>query len=461
MRLTPTEPSDLERDGFTKNDIFGYSEFGERLANLVSNIEEPLVITLDGQWGSGKSVFIKQWAGLIRNRGGNVVYFDAFRNDLHNDAFLALASEIYSLAKETLGKNNPSTKTFLDSAKEVGKALAPLVADIGARAATAGLLSHTDVEKGRKALIQAFENEKGKAISEKLRRVDEERESLEAFRKALEDVAKSITEKEQEAEQHPPLIFIVDELDRCRPPFALDVIERIKHLFSVENVCFVLVTNLSHLETAIQGAYGAKFNAHTYLEKFYQHKVMLPKPNDESQRNKYLDYLLGNLRIGFGDPSRSLPVWQEIRRLVNVHALTLRQMEHVLRNTVLASASVNENQFFVPQVVAGLCVMRQTHPDLYEHARENRLPWEEVKEFLQIDAGRNDTNTNEREKIGEWWQYFVDPNLPAKIIQDYSRPLMHYSMFFHGRYTLPEDRLVVLYIFTDLIDSLADDYSSK
>ena len=63
MRLTPCEPVIPENEGFTKeNDIFGYRDFADKLANLVQNISEPLVITLDGPWGSGKSVFVKHCA---------------------------------------------------------------------------------------------------------------------------------------------------------------------------------------------------------------------------------------------------------------------------------------------------------------------------------------------------------------------------------------------------------------
>ncbi len=79
MRLTPQEPQIQDDVGFTnENDLFGYRDFGDRLANLVQNIDEPLVIALDGPWGSGKSVFVKQWAGLLRQRGASVIYFDVY-----------------------------------------------------------------------------------------------------------------------------------------------------------------------------------------------------------------------------------------------------------------------------------------------------------------------------------------------------------------------------------------------
>lgn len=81
MRLTLKEPEIGSEDGFTKdNDLFGYAEFGERFANLVGRIDEPLVIVLDGPWGSGKSFFAKQWAGLLRQRGAPVNEFNAFAN---------------------------------------------------------------------------------------------------------------------------------------------------------------------------------------------------------------------------------------------------------------------------------------------------------------------------------------------------------------------------------------------
>ena len=75
-----------------------------------------------------------------------------------------------------------------------------------------------------------------------------------------------------------PLVFIIDELDRCRPPFALNVLERVKHLFSVENVCFVLVAHLPQLEAVVKGSYGLGVDARTYLEKFFQLQVTLPEP---------------------------------------------------------------------------------------------------------------------------------------------------------------------------------------
>jgi tRNA A37 threonylcarbamoyladenosine biosynthesis protein TsaE len=60
--LPPVEIGDIE--GFTKSkDIFERAGLGEGLTNVVTTVSEPLVVALDGQWGSGKTTFLKMWAG--------------------------------------------------------------------------------------------------------------------------------------------------------------------------------------------------------------------------------------------------------------------------------------------------------------------------------------------------------------------------------------------------------------
>ena len=443
MRLTLPEPANLETDGFAKNDIFGYSEFGERLANIVSNINEPLIVTLDGPWGSGKSVFIKQWAGLINQRGGSVTYFDAFKNDFHEDAFFALAAQIHSLAEEALGEDNhPSIQAFLNATKEAIRVLAPIALDVGLRTSTAGFVGREDIE----AADETVRSETEKKISKKLKKVTEEHKSLEVFRESLRKMSETIAQKKKEANQLPPLVFIVDELDRCRPPFALEVIEHIKHLFSVENVCFVLVTNLTHLGAAIRGAYGVTIDDHIYLEKFYQLKVMLPESDfeDQNQRNTYLIYLWSKLQPKFERPETNI-ILEEIRHLANAHTLSLRQIEHVMRNIVLVAAFSSRLASPSLLVTIILCIMRQTHPKLYDMARRNNLSWKEVEKFLKIDK-----NSHRDNYVGNIWRYISAPDVSEEIAAQYSSQLQMRFL----RLSLPEHRLLLQRIFTNEIDSL-------
>jgi predicted KAP-like P-loop ATPase len=63
-------------------------------------------------------------------------------------------------------------------------------------------------------------------------------------------------------------VFVIDELDRCRPPFAPEVLENIKHLFSVPNIVFILSMNRSQIEESIRCEYGTQVHASKYLQKF-------------------------------------------------------------------------------------------------------------------------------------------------------------------------------------------------
>ncbi len=451
MRLTPQEPEIPEDRGFTpENDIFGYLDFAERLANLVSNIDEPLVIALDGPWGSGKSIFVKQWAGLLRERGASVIQFDAFRSDHYEDAFLALSAEIHATAKKTLGGNDSTTRRYLNRAKKAGIVLAPMALRVAARASTAGILSLEDFEAGSEALkeaLKAVTNESAKAVekvvSERLRKASEERAVLEAFRQTLSEVAGRLAEQRAEGGQAFPLVVIIDELDRCRPPFALGVIERIKHLFSVPGVCFVLVAHLPQLEQVVQGAYGATIDAHTYLEKFYQIRLILPEDRNQPgrQRSAYVAYLWDALGITFREPRAGQLVKQELQALAERHDLSLRRLERVMTNVALVCATAGPRQLILAPLVAGLCVMRQSHPALYRKARGKDLTWEEARNFLPPAEGQGE----HEEWALDWWAYATGGEMSQEKVGEKPQIIAQYNVY---------DRKDLIPLMADYIDDL-------
>lgn len=93
ISLPPVEAG--EEEGFTQSkDIFGLKYLGDGMTNLIANVDDPLVIAFDGQWGAGKTTFLKMWAGELRKQGYPTIYFDAFENDYVEDAFAALVREV-------------------------------------------------------------------------------------------------------------------------------------------------------------------------------------------------------------------------------------------------------------------------------------------------------------------------------------------------------------------------------
>ena len=111
MRIVIPPLDVKEDDAFKKNDLFERKAFGEALCKLVERSSDELVISLDGQWGEGKTTFVKMWMGLLKESNIPSIYINAFENDYVDDAFISVASAITSFAdnnvsdKEIIAKN--------------------------------------------------------------------------------------------------------------------------------------------------------------------------------------------------------------------------------------------------------------------------------------------------------------------------------------------------------------------
>ena len=446
MRITLREPAIGREDGFTTdNDIFGHREFGERLANLVGNISEPLVVVLDGPWGSGKSVFAKQWAGLLRQRGAPVVEFDAFANDHYEDGFIAISAEILATAEEVLGKDKSTTKEYQELAARVGVAVTKTAMRSVLRIATYGLLGANDADEianilkdEARATVDSSAVAVEKMMLDRLSQARDEKNTLDTFRAALEKIATemAISQSKYETAKY-PLVFIIDELDRCRPPFALSIIERIKHLFSVNGVCFALVTHMRQLEGSVQGAYGANFKAQTYLEKFYQLRVTIPDKlaAGKSISSRYIDHCWTALEIEFLDPKQGIVTKEHLESISETLDLTLRQIDRIITLIAIVSASIRKESFYIPAVLAGLCVMRQIEPELYRRTRSRQIEFSEIIEFLmrvpkearerQYSAFRQAVK---RKPSLEWWTFLFGGTMTQDRVAIFEEKLSEYDL---------------------------------
>ena len=338
IRIRPEDIEVPKKDPF-ENDLLNRKEPAEALTNLVDSIEGPCVLAVDAPWGAGKTTFLRIWSGHLRNQGFPVVGFNAWETDHAGDPFVSLVSELTAGLREyNEGSLAAKIKDTTNAAQQV--AIRSLPSAI--RILTAGLL---DIQP-------LIERETGQFLSslaeQGLKRYRDAQDSINGFRTKLEQLANKIAE----CERH-PLIVMVDELDRCRPSYAVELIEVAKHFFSVDHIVFVLAVNRTELSCSVKALYGTEFDAIGYLRRFIDVDFRLPNPDRVGFINEQLKGMLGD------GAARSL-----LQAFFSTSNLSLRQVSQAIHRLRLVVASFDDRPHLL-QVAASALVMRTIDLDVY------------------------------------------------------------------------------------------------
>lgn len=412
-------------------DLFGRDAFGQGLLSLFKRSADPLVVALDEPWGAGKTVFAKRLQRAAASDGFKVVYFDAFKKDYEPDVFVSLAAEILStfVAKPKQGK------ALKDRAKDVAK-IGLRVAFKGAvRAATAGVITSSDLLDANVAMAgdvgDILEAELDQIIDARLSSSAKEAASFEAFRKELAEIAASDAK---------PLLFIVDELDRCKPTYALSVIETIKHLFLVKNVHFLLVCQLRQMGAAAQKMYGSEIDSGLYLEKFIDVKVSFPvhdENNRKRQISKFVERIVERLPADLDDGGTYRSMMDFLAEISFRRNYSLRRIERILTQFALCMAFSNPRRDRLAPVICVLCDLKHSNPALFEKAKRGVLSFDEIQNFYNF----NDTF----EWYVGWLRYIFDAS-----IDRYHEDWRSYSR----DYRISDQRTASMHLANNVVDRI-------
>lgn len=357
IRIQPREIEVPEKDPF-KNDLLGRKEPAEILTHLVGSIEGPCVLAVDAAWGAGKTTFLRIWSQHLRNQGFPVVEFNAWETDHSGDPFVALSSELTEGLQEC--KDEPLAQK-IDETKKAAKEVFRRAVPGAIRVATAGILD----------VGPLMEKEVGQALASyakvRLSEYQEAQKSVNTFRNVLQDMAGTLSE----AHVNRPLIVVIDELDRCRPSYAVELLEVAKHLFSVENIVFVLAVNRSELGHSINALYGSEFDAEGYLRRFFDVDFRLPKPERDAfivamlkatQINDYFSRTNDeNLhRCGNADAVQGL-----LQGFFGSSDLSLRLIAQAIHRLGLVFASLRSDRWSLALVTVVALIVRTIDSDLY------------------------------------------------------------------------------------------------
>jgi KAP family P-loop domain len=393
-----SEPIDVSADRPFAFDTLERQPVVEFLENFIASADGPLVLAIDAPWGSGKTAVVKMLQVQLEKQKFRTLYFNAWAVDYASDPLVALVSKVDLLAKEA----SADAKKRVKRMKSITTLVAKRGLIAGVKAATFGAL---DLDKEMEAVLSQSAAD---ASADLFDLVVKEGECLAKFREELEEFVK---ESKQEDEKD-VLVFFIDELDRCRPSFSIELLERIKHLFDVENVIFVLSIDKVQLEVSVSSVYGAGINAQEYLRRFVDLEFHLPQPS-RKQFSKSLITRFGLDNV-FAKRTGSLQYdagnfMEAFDYLVKAGNLSLRTQEQCIARLALVMAQLPSNEYLYPILAATLLVVRAVNRPLYTAIRSGASSTEELIAWLET-LGAPSVATNRAAIMIEVHMNAADPD---------------------------------------------------
>lgn len=276
LTLEATDENILES---IKSNTLHRNEDVKEFVETLDSIEGNMFISLDAAWGDGKTFFVRQvektleyvtkrdWEevgnkdvemlkpffqktclrSVALNKSYFPVYYNAWLYDNHDDPLLSLVLTIVKTTEVYL--NTTPDKTVKENVGELIKGFSVSIGNLQ---------------------LNPFSKSTEQDILSSVK-------TAEQIRKMVKDILDCvITEKAQR------MVIFLDELDRCRPSFAIEMLERIKHYFEDERIIFVVSVNKEQLIHTISKCYGYGFDSSGYLNKFFDLNAHMPVSSKES-----------------------------------------------------------------------------------------------------------------------------------------------------------------------------------
>lgn len=353
-----------------KDDKLGRKEYAEILTGIVETMVGGAVIALNGAWGTGKTTFLKMWEQHQKNQDFPVIHYNAWEDDICDEPLMSMLRGM----KELQGGEKLDNLFRVGAKVLVGALSGALVAATG----VFGKVAKGAVKGGMKQLEES--------VYDSLKEDDNRMKLMQSFKESLSDYMTTVCNNGK------PLVFMVDELDRCNPSFAVKVLERIKHLFDVPGIVFVLAIDKKQLACSVKGFYGSnEIDADEYLRRFIDYDYYMPEPNAD-QFCDYLydyygfdDFLQNEWRIGNDFRGSNKGKAEADRRdfletaktLVHYKHLNLRQIERVFATARIGLCGMPIKSEILPELYFFLSYLKICEPTLFTKISEFSLNLQE------------------------------------------------------------------------------------
>ena len=363
-----------------KNDLLGRDEIEPVLTSFALNLEGSCVLALNGPWGCGKTTFIRMWGEKLREVGCPVFYFNAWQNDYVEDPLIPLISSLTGSDEEV----PPGAQLKMEKIRQIANGIGRRALPAAVKALTYGALDLSD------SVEAAIGDGLAGIAEDQLASYESSKKMLLELRSCLEELVVSLsneTSKQQDDSEEDlrPLVLFIDELDRCRPSFAVNLLERVKHALDVDGILFVLGIDRQQLAHSVTGFYGSSFDGDRYLNRFIDIDFHLPS---SAKTDAYALAALERMDI------KNLPIserWEsEVQRLGKMLAFLARfaELEPRAVNQVVARLFVileriPANRWPYEESLAVLLFIRTWKPQLYDQLRTGGITPDDALDELE------------------------------------------------------------------------------
>ena len=303
------------------------------------------ILNIDAAWGEGKTFFLDCLRADLERRGHLVASVNAWRDDHSDEPLITVMAAVEDTLKPYLASNTKAHAALRSAKKALGIIAAETAKQVGfhlLKAATgiavektlerlteAGALS-TDLKVDDKAFDKSAEHVWDKSLESLVgERAEQHRranEGIAEFRRRTGEAIEGVCEKDGKS---PPMFVFVDELDRCRPLYAIRLLEDLKHLFDIDGLVFVVATDSDQLSHSVKAIYGAEFEARKYLRRFFDRVFVFP----EVDRAEFLQFAFERAGINIDATyfaTGSIPPLAHIKAWANDLHLSNRDIVQIL-----------------------------------------------------------------------------------------------------------------------------------
>lgn len=263
-----------------KDDLLERNEpFIEGIMQLIKGDEispsnDSTVIAIDSGWGTGKTWLMHMLQNKLKETGEyETVFYNAWECDDWSNALIPFVAQIKDINSKKDDEKESIIESIRDKTTKVGVFLENNWKSIIFKALSQFARKETGID---------FESIKG-AYNESFKELNLTKD-YEDFIYAKEDFKKELAKLGEKKK----VVFLIDELDRCKPTFAIETLEVVKHFFDVNNFIFIFAMDMTQLSHSIATVYGQNMDAVGYLRRFFDIQLRIPSPSTK----RYLESIV-------------------------------------------------------------------------------------------------------------------------------------------------------------------------